>query len=531
MWRWVVILICLIGWLVMAVGHLAPLAGMVQAGVNPERIATDLVTIPPVGLLLMRSLVCSAVATLGALLLGLAPAAILGVARGRSAAVLTGLVLSPLLIPPQVYAYAWGLLLSPQGALGILVPGDTSVGPWSRVFQAGLISAIWLWPVVTLIVAAGWRSAGRGVFELAILDTSPGRAFLLGVLPVLRAYLLAAGCTVFAITLLEYAIPHLVLARVFATELLVLVDVGAPPGQIISLAAIPIMIILALVGLVWIALRKVHLWQALEEDGDDLAGWPAFGYGWFGRGVWGGSALVWIVSVLLPAGVMFAQLRVPGAWRQGFVLFRDQWGWSFTVALIASMLAVCLAVAGPLFRRATLNATVRRLVAFGMLAVFLAAVMPPAALGIGFVMIYNRAGLLGYLYRDTALIWGLSLAARYGAIALLIAWLALGRRRLLTLEQARTDGADACGALAWVILPAVWPALLAVGLLVAVLSLFEIVITQLVGPVGFPSIAMTILGLMHYGRDDVVITISLVMMAVGISTTLFCGWLFARVGK
>lgn len=526
-----VILTCLTGWLVMAVGHVAPLVGMVQAGLDPARIATDLVGIPPIGVLTIRSLVCSAVATLGALLLGLVPAALLGSARDRSAAVLTGLALAPLLIPPQVYAYAWGLLLSPQGALGVLIPGDASVGPWSRVFEAGLISAVWLWPVVTLIVAAGWRSIGRGVFELAILDTSPGWAFWLGVVPVLRAYLLAAGCTVFAITLLEYAIPHLVLARVFATELLVLVDVGAPPGQIISLAAIPIAIILVLVGLVWIILRKVHLWQALEEDGDDLAGRTALGYGWFGRGLWVGSALVWAVSVLLPAGVMLVQLRVPGAWRQGFVLFRDQWGWSFVVALIASVLAVCLAVAGPLFWRATLNTTVRRLVFLGMLAVFLAAVIPPAALGIGFVMIYNRAGFWGYLYRDTALLWGLSLAARYGAIALLIAWLALGRRRLLTLEQARSDGAGTCGVLAWVILPAVWPALLAVGLLVLVLSLFEIVITQLVGPVGFPSIAMTILGLMHYGRDDVVITISLVMMAVGISITLFCGWLFARVGK
>jgi len=60
------------------------------------------------------------------------------------------------------------------------------------------------------------------------------------------------------------------------------------------------------------------------------------------------------------------------------------------------------------------------------------------------------------------------------------------------------------------------------------LSLFEIVVTHLVGPIGYPSLAVTLLNHMHYGRDDVVIATSLTMMVFGLAVTLVCGWLFTR---
>jgi ABC-type Fe3+ transport system permease subunit len=82
--------------------------------------------------------------------------------------------------------------------------------------------------------------------------------------------------------------------------------------------------------------------------------------------------------------------------------------------------------------------------------------------------------------------------------------------------------------LAYVSLPMVWPALVAAGLIVAALSMFEVVVTHLVGPLGFPSIALTLLGQMHWGRDDVVITTSLVIVAAGVVATQLCGWLLAR---
>ena len=72
------------------------------------------------------------------------------------------------------------------------------------------------------------------------------------------------------------------------------------------------------------------------------------------------------------------------------------------------------------------------------------------------------------------------------------------------------------------------PILVAAGLLVMLLSLFEVVVTQLVGPIGYPSIGLTVLNHMHYGRDDVVIATSLTVVAAWLAATLGCGWLLVQ---
>ena len=70
-----------------------------------------------------------------------------------------------------------------------------------------------------------------------------------------------------------------------------------------------------------------------------------------------------------------------------------------------------------------------------------------------------------------------------------------------------------------------------VFLIVAFLAMFEIVVTQLVGPVGYPSIAMNLLGQMHYGRDDVVITTAIAIMVSGVIIMQICGPLLTRWEK
>jgi len=85
--------------------------------------------------------------------------------------------------------------------------------------------------------------------------------------------------------------------------------------------------------------------------------------------------------------------------------------------------------------------------------------------------------------------------------------------------------------LAHVLLPTVWPSLLAAGLIVTMLALFEVVITQMTAPIGYPSIAVSLLGQMHYGRDNVVITTSQTVVAAGFVLTQVCGRLLVRQGK
>lgn len=520
--------LCAVGWLVLTAGVAAPLAGMVLALGLGGSISTEPVAVPAWQWLLARSLVLSLTATGAAVLLGLLPGAVLGSAREPSMPTLLGLALLPLLVPPQVYAYAWQLAASPAAGLGWLLPenvGDMWLG---GAIRAGLISAGWLWPVPAMILAAGWRSSGRTAYTLALLDTGPTRAYLRAVVPSLRPNLVAAAGAVFAISLLEYAIPHLTRCRIFATELLVLVDAAAPPGQIMRMA-LQTVAVLGLAALIVVLLvRPTAHWGAAEPDHD--TGTVISADGRRGRAGWvsqTGAALVLLVTVGIPIGIMSAVKPGGPAWQQSFGLVGREWTCSLAAALAAGASAVALAVATALVEAATGCRWVRA----GRWAAFLAAAAPPAALGVGFVLIFNRPGVVGTLYTDTPWVWILSLVGRYGAVAVLIAWLAVGRRDNTGVDQARVDGAGFAGILAHVLLPSVWPSLLAAGLIVTALALFEVVITQMTAPVGYPSIAVTLLGQMHYGRDNVVITTSQTVVAAGFALTQVCGRLLVRQGK
>jgi iron(III) transport system permease protein len=554
--------VCAAGWVLLAVGFVLPLGGVVAAALDRNQVATALVGVPDPVSLLIRSLTLSGVATVGALTLGLFPAAVLGSARGRTSAILIGLVLAPLLVPPQVYAYAWQLLLAPQALGGRLMP---DVGWLREAVKAGLISAGWLWPVAALILAAGLRSTGQAVFAMALLDASPWRAFSRAVVPSLRPYLMAAASLIFAITLIEFPIPHLSLARVYSTELQVLVDVGAPPGQVVSMAAQVSALVGVLALLVAWSLRDVRHWQALDEEalapGRERAG-PmiqssralqpsihavqlpggaeyrvAKTAGGFGRGWWVVSGVVWLATLGLPVSAMIHELRPPVLWGQGFQLLAREWIISLGVAAGAGAIAVVVAVSTALLIPAAQRGWKQASLRGGAALTLIAAMIPAAALGIGFVVVYNRAmfSILpgGFdLYADTPVIWVLAMGARYAAIAVLVVWLAVGRRSNLLADSARVEGADAFALVAYILAPMLWPSLLAAGLLVSALALFEVVAAPMVAPVTVPSgIAKTILNHMHYGRDNVVITTSLTVMVAGILLTQVCGWLLVRGGE
>lgn len=155
--------------------------------------------------------------------------------------------------------------------------------------------------------------------------------------------------------------------------------------------------------------------------------------------------------------------------------------------------------------------------------------VPPAALGVGYILAFNRPGWIGELYAERPVVWALSLVGRYGVLALLITWLSLGRRRVVAVEQARVDGGSGLDILGHVLLPMLWPSLLSAGLVVTMLALFEVVVSQLTRPPAYGSIAMTVLNFMHYGRDDAVIVTVVTFMAVGVILTQLCGHLLTRV--
>lgn len=515
-------LVCVAGWIVVAGAIIVPVVGVVMAGFDARRMALEVVAVPPERVLLLRSLLLAGTATAVAVAFGLLPAALLGSVSRRWFPVLLGLTLAPLLIPPQVFIYAWELPSVPgwfQGGWGLHPREDAAI-------RAGLVSAGWLWPVVAILVAAGWRTSGRGAWTLAMLDATPTRAFFQAVLPVLRPYLVASAALVFGLSLLDYTIPHFALTHVYSTELMVLVMVGAPAGQIVAMSLRVLGIIAVLAAVCLASLWTTAKWGTMGGGGEEewLAVRPRHTW-WL---AWVGTVCVWAITVAMPAWWMLDALRDPRAWTTAFTLFPTAWRYSVQVALAAAAVAVLVSIVTVLLPLASRRRWIRRLAGAIGGATVLTAALPPATLGIGFVVIYNGFDLVRPLYTRTFIVWVLALVSRFAAVAVLIVWMAAGARRVETVDQARTDGAGTPAILAHVLLPMMRRPIAAAALIIALLALFEVVVTQLVAPVETDSIAFMLLTHMHFGRQDVVIAMSLGIMVAGIVIAQICAWLLVR---
>ena len=486
------------GWLALLASTALPLAGVGQALTQPATSVGDAAT-ESAGRLAIRSLGLAGGAAVTAAVLGLWPFLCLASAGPRARRWLPALILCPLLIPPQTYAYAWA-----RSPLTM---------PIGFTAKSALITGLWLWPVASLLLASGWRREGRAAYSLALLDANPAKAFIRGALPSLRPYWLAAMAAVGVVALLEYAIPHLTsgsFAPVWATELLVLFELAAPAQQIVTMAAQVVLAtaILAVIGR-W-ALRTRPGWHAAYAGQEDAAGRVPGA----GKPAWVLAAGVWLLSVALPVGLMLAAIRRPDRCLQAFTLLGPDWLASLGVSAAAAGVSALVAWA------VVLGSPGRWAGRAGAAASLLTMSLPPALLGLGLIQAFNRANFLGTLYTDSPVVWIIGLVGRYAGLAVLVCLLSVGRRAGVLDEQAAVDGAGRLDSVLHVLTPLAWPSLAAGAMLVAALSLFEVVVTQLVRPVGYPSIAMTILGHMHYGRDDVVIAASLAMMIAGVVVSL-----------
>jgi iron(III) transport system permease protein len=238
------------------------------------------------------------------------------------------------------------------------------------------------------------------------------------------------------------------------------------------------------------------------------------------------AGLSWLVAAGMPVLILLMNLRDVRIGLRGLWLFQQDFLTSAAISAIVAGLTLLVAIGTVLLGKSSQK---QGLTWLGGLFCLTAAI-PAAALGIGFIVIFNRSGFVGDLYAKTATVWVLALVARFAVIPVVVTWLTVRRDPDEMIGQARLDGAGVSEILVNIMLLRAWPTLLASGLIVMLLSMFEVVITQLVRPAGFRSIAASLLNQMHYGRDDVVILISLAIVGVGVMMALACSWLLVPRG-
>ena len=148
-----------------------------------------------------------------ALVAGTGVALLVGLTNLRGKAVLTFLILIPMMIPPHVTAIAWTQALGPSSpllaTLGLAPPPGS---PHPLYGRGGVIAllAVQHMPLVFLVVLAALRTLPREMAEAArVCGAGPARLLSRVILPLLMPSLLAALALAFVSALGNFGIPAL----------------------------------------------------------------------------------------------------------------------------------------------------------------------------------------------------------------------------------------------------------------------------------------------------------------------------------
>ncbi|MDV1542638.1 iron ABC transporter permease [Klebsiella michiganensis] len=414
------------------------------------------------------------------------------------------LFLIPFLTPPYIAALSWMLMLQSHGYLQQLTGWDLNDLFFSRIGIV-LVMTLNIFPVVYFAVSRSMLASGQRLAIVArVHGASAWRAFWHITLPMLSPALAAGMLLAFTLAIEEYGVP----AALGARAGLVMLTVGIEK----KLADWPVDLPGAsLLSLLLIAVALLAWWLQKRLTGDkevtSVTGKP---------GENSGAELGWLTlpAVLVMAGVGGLAVVMPGAsmvltslmstlsggihadnvtLRHFAALFAQQ---GDALSALATSLSLALASAGVVGLVGLLAAwlvVVQKIKgsAFVDALSLLPAALPGVVVGVGLILLwnqpfwpvspYNTWFMLLLSYCCLLLPW----PVRYVSSAL--------RQLGNNLEPAaRVHGATALQALRLIVLPLVFPALLAAMLMVFAVASRELVTSLLLAPAGTQTVSVFI---------------------------------------
>jgi iron(III) transport system permease protein len=487
---------------------------------------------------------------------------------GRRAAEL--LTIAMLFVPLYMLTGAWDAGFGIQGWLTLTTNPHLAHEPWLSGWRAAVwIHAMAAIPWVALIVAARLRSVEAELEEDALLRMPAYQVVRRVTLRRAGGAVVVASVWVAMVTSAEISVTDVYQYRTFAEEVYTQAVLGAfdfappmdnglaVPGQAAAARATaasngagsgqPVQVDSALsIRSLWcgLGLSAILVVAALLASGqllDDLvhaperrpwrwrlrAGrWPAAIAFWVGLFVVAGVPLA---NLICKAGVL-VQATDTGRVRSWSAIkvvegvaaapwqYREELWQSAEIGTAAATAALVLGVPLAWSMRGGSSLPWRRL---GAIALLMA--VPGPLLGIAMIRLLNQptdspVAFLAPLYDTNFAPW-LVQTLRALPIVTLIAWPSLASVPQAMLDTAATDGAGWWRRLVSIAIPQRWPAIAAAWLVGLAIAVGELAATVLVVPPGPTTISVRIFSLIHYGVDDRVASICLVLV-LGLSTLM-----------
>jgi len=497
---------------------------------------------PRVGRLWWNTAKLSAGASLLAVLLGTAAALIIVKTDAPGRRIAAIILAAMLLIPLFLIAGAWEAGFGIQGWHTLTTNPHLARPPW----LAGWRAAIWIHalagvPWVALIVAGGLRAVETELEEDASLCVSPPRVLWHITLPRAAPAIAIAALWVAIIASVEISVTDFFQVRTFAEEVYTQAALGAI--DFTGDSANPVSAVGWWLGLLLSAFLAVTALLAARWLLSDMAG-VSLRNTW----IWRLGKLRWAMSaalcllMLLVAGVPFANLlyKAGGQTVQTESGRARSWSLAKAVAKVsdaprefggdlwlsakwaaaAATGALCIGLPLAWSIRCARRTPIARL-----LVLAFCFTIPGPVLGIAVIRFLNQPpaspiAFLAPLYDSYFATW-LVQTIRALPLVTLALWAALVSIPPAMLDAAALDGAGWWRRLLQIALPQRWPAVAAAWLVGFAIAFGELAATVLVLPPDrSTAITVRVFQLLHYGADDRVAAISLLVAVIVAGITL-----------
>ncbi|MGI9428098.1 MAG: ABC transporter permease, partial [Bythopirellula sp.] len=460
---------------------------------------------------------------------------------------LEGLLIVWLFVPLYVQATAWQATVG-QG--GWLVDQSWLTGWGGAIWIHGIAAIPW----VVLFVAATLRKVPRELEEESLQDVAAWKVLVSVSLRQASAGIVAASLWVAVICFSEITVTDLFQVRTFAEEIYTAASLGTLDGGAIESAVRPIdqaevpqfvssqlwLGTLAIVFLVVAALAAIWIWVPVANFISPTVHWiwePR-------RGRWLVSIAPWLLAIVvvgLPllgllgkAGAVIvpsngiavqtwsptkaAQLIAASPWEH-----RREFGWSLTIGAVAAVSATAIAVVIAWSLRTSRLPTLPT-----ALALAWGFAVPGPLLGVWIIRWLNHPtdsilAPLTWCYDHTILAPVLAQLLRALPLATLIVGTQFTSIPQGVLDSAKSEGAGWWQRLFQVALPWCWPAVAAASCMALIVALGDLAATLLVAPPGVSPLSVRIFGLLHYGAEDRVSALCL-MLIVLLAVVVTLAW-------
>lgn len=475
--------------------------------------------------LLADSILLAAGATGVALILGL-PFAVLCQKTylwGRS---FFGLAyLTPLLIPPYMQAIVWGRLLANNGPINdfLMSAWNLTEAPFEvhSIPGAAFVLGFAYFPFVTLLAGSGLKSMDGRYEEAARLQSGTFRTLTRITLPLIRPHVIAGSIFVFVFSIIDFGVPDILRVRTYPTEIFIQFSALYDERAAILLS-LPLMLVAAV-------LISVQVWAMRGRSYVSQVGGnePIPRYS-LGRGQ--ALAVLYCVAVLglsvfVPVGALVAFSGSWATYQSALETSLGQIGYSVLLAAVGAGAMTILAffIAHSMVRSTAKTRTLMEYLTQLPFAV------SPLILGIGFIKLWNRPAT-EWLYGSYLIIL-LGYLAHFIPFTIRAVYSNLQQLEPRLEEMGWLFSRSRARVLAKITLPLVRNGLITSFFIGFVLALGELGVTLLVIPPGMATIPIKIYNFMHYGAEDTVAALCLILVVLQFMVSIGLWALSDRKGR